>query len=241
MNTKSNGNLTVLCIVRYAWWGIPFAFLAMALFRLPLSLHKGLSFFRLMGCGKNGTFDKTPDLHQWAIMGVYSPELAAGLQKEQNIDKLLQLAFGSFIAGWLRLLCPQRHAYLLQPIESHGLWNGKKVFGELPHQTDYNGRIAVMTRATIRLSKLGRFWEHVPNAAREMAAAAGFIKSYGVGEWPWVKQATFSMWESKEAMRNFAYKSQYHKEIVKKTHAEKWYSEDMFTRFTILQVVKSSA
>ena len=91
-----------------------------------------------------------------------------------------------------------------------------------------------MTRATIRLSKLGRFWEHVPEAAAEMVRAEGFIKSYGVGEWPWIKQATFSIWKTKEDMRNFAYKSQYHKEVIRKTHAENWYSEEMFVRFRVL-------
>lgn len=238
MNSNEKGRLTVLCIVRYAWWGIPFAFVAMALFRLPLRLHRGLSFFRLMGCGKNGTFDKTPDLHQWAIMGVYTPALGQQVQQAAGTPQFLQVAFGRFVAGWIGLLARHHHSYLLQPLESHGLWNGKKVFGNLPHQSDYNGQIAVMTRATIRLRKLGRFWAHVPDAASEMAKAAGFIKSYGVGEWPWIKQATFSIWESKEAMRAFAYKSRYHKEIVKKTHAENWYSEDMFTRFEVLQTIE---
>ncbi|MFT4153617.1 hypothetical protein [Parafilimonas sp.] len=40
----------------------------MALFRLPLWLHKKIKFFKLMGSGRNGTFDIHPDLNQWALL-----------------------------------------------------------------------------------------------------------------------------------------------------------------------------
>ncbi|MEO5944942.1 MAG: spheroidene monooxygenase, partial [Ferruginibacter sp.] len=59
-----------LTIIRYRKIFVPFAFFAMAIFRLPLWLNKNISFYKLMGSGKNGTFDKTPDLQQWAILTV---------------------------------------------------------------------------------------------------------------------------------------------------------------------------
>jgi hypothetical protein len=226
--------IATLTITRYPGWAVPFAFLSMAFFRIPLVFSRKLSFWRLMGSGKNGTFDKNPDLKQWALLGVadaaFTPEFA-GVDPQHE---LLKSIYGTFIAAWIKFFCIENHTYILQPIESHGLWNGREVFGNLPKNSDYEGEIAVMTRATIRFSKLGRFWEHVPEAATEMAAAEGFIKSYGVGEWPWIKQATFSIWKSKATMREFAYKSQYHKEVIRKTHAEKWYSEEMFVRFRVL-------
>lgn len=225
-----------LIILKYPVWGIPFAFVSMALFRLPLFFNPNLTFWRLMGCGKSGTFDKTPDLQQWAILVVWdisNPTMTSQYGMSDNAFNL-KMGLGGFIARWIHFFCKSYHGYVLDPMESHGKWNGKKVFGELPSSGPYEGEIAVMTRATIRLSKLGRFWSHVDAAAEEMAQARGFVKSYGVGEWPWIKQATFSIWESKEAMRNFAYKSKHHKEIIKKTHQEKWYSEDMFTRFSIV-------
>jgi heme-degrading monooxygenase HmoA len=123
----------------------------------------------------------------------------------------------------------------LEPLESHGFWDGKKVFGELPNQSDYSGKIAVLTRATIKLSKLKHFWKNVASVASQMATAKGFITSYGVGEIPWIKQATFSIWESKEDMMSFAYKMPQHKEVIKKTVKQKWYKEEMFTRFKILE------
>jgi len=234
MNEPNTATVASLTLLQYKSRYIPFAFLGMVLFRFPLMLHRQIRFWRLMGSGKNGTFDKTPDLQQWAILGVY----AADFFKPETETPFLMQAYGSFIYRWISFFGLKSHTYILQPLESHGLWNGKKVFGELPRNTAYDGEIAVLTRATIRFSKLSRFWEHVPDAATEMAQAEGFITSYGVGEWPWVKQATFSLWTSKEAMRQFAYKSTHHKEVVQKTHKEKWYSEEMFTRFRVLKELK---
>jgi hypothetical protein len=37
-------------------------------------------------------------------------------------------------------------------------------------------------------------------------------------------------------MKTFAYKMKHHKEIVQKTKAENWYSEDMFVRFKVVKV-----
>ncbi len=186
-----------------------------------------------MGSGKNGTFDKTPDLHQWAILCVYHADQLQAVS-DLNHKALIKYSYGNFIAGWIAFFCKEKHTYLLHPMEGHGLWNGKEVFGNLPKNTDYEGEIAVMTRATIRISKMSSFWKHVPQAAEEMVKAEGFIKSYGIGEWPWIKQATFSIWRTKADMRNFAYKQRFHKDVIRKTHDEQWYSEEMFVRFKIL-------
>jgi hypothetical protein len=67
-----------------------------------------------------------------------------------------------------------------------------------------------------------------------MTDAPGFITSVGIGEIPWLKQATFSVWESKDHMKQFAYSKREHSEVIKKTRRNNWYSEDMFVRFSIL-------
>ena len=218
-----------LSIIKYPTRFIPFAFFAMAIMRLPLSSRKNISFYKLMGTGKNGTFDKMPDLHQWAIMAAHKNELN---------DITIENIYGSFIAKWLRYFKCTSTIYLLEPIEGHGLWDGKKPFGNLPPKSDYEGKIAVITRATIKLNKLKYFWQNVAPVAAKMVKAEGFITSYGVGEIPWIKQATFSIWESKAAMKNFAYGMKEHAEVIQKTRQQKWYSEDMFTRFKVIKEVK---
>jgi heme-degrading monooxygenase HmoA len=221
-----------LTIIRYKKRYIPFAFLAMAIFRLPLWLNTTISFYKLMGSGKNGTFDKTPDLQQWAILTVSGLEFTV-----DESSKLLNNIYGSFIAKWLSFFGATTITYLLNPIEGHGFWDGKKVFGELPVKSEYEGKIVILTRATIRLTKLNSFWKNVDSVASQMTTAKGFITSYGIGEIPWIKQATVSIWQSKEDMKNFAYKMHQHADVIKKTRQEKWYSEDMFVRFKIIDTI----
>ena len=217
-----------LTIIRYPKKFIYFALLAMAIHRFPLWFNKNISFFKLMGCGKNGTFDKHPDWQQWGILAVNKmPMDDSSIIKEELITQL----YGAFIGRWVRLFNCETWTIFLNPIEGHGSWDGKNPFGNISKKTDYNGPIAVLTRATIRLSKLNSFWKNVNGVAKQMAGANGLITSIGIGEMPFIKQATFSIWENKELMKAFAYQMHQHKDVIKKTKKENWYSEDMFIRF----------
>ena len=82
--------IATLSIVRYpsylGWAG----FLSMALFRLPLWLSSKIHFYKLMGCGRNGTFDKTPDWRQWALLSISETADAA-------LDQLLLKHGGNYL------------------------------------------------------------------------------------------------------------------------------------------------
>ncbi|MBC7720385.1 MAG: spheroidene monooxygenase, partial [Pedobacter sp.] len=194
--------ICTLTIVRYPKYLGFVGILSMAIFHFPLFLNKKISFYKLMGCGKNGTFDKTPDWRQWATLTVDSAALT---------EDSWATAFNShpttvtFLKKWFKFFHAEVLTIVLQPIEGHGTWDGKTVFGNLPKQTDYEGLIAVLTRATIRLNKLKNFWENVDAVASQMIGAKGFVTSFGIGEVPFIKQATFSIWDSKADMKNFAY------------------------------------
>lgn len=214
--------ICTLTVVRYPRWLGWAGFLSMAVFRLPLLLSKKIGFWKLMGSGRNGTFDKTPDWRQWAVLAVWNGEPEA-------LTRLPQTLY-----NWWKFFSCETWEIRLVPIEGHGTWDGKNCFGPLPKQTGYEGRIAVLTRATIRPGKLSRFWAHVNGVAERMHDAGGFITSLGIGEVPWIKQATFSVWESKAHMKQFAYQGREHADVVRKTRDEKWYSEEMFVRFRII-------
>jgi heme-degrading monooxygenase HmoA len=224
--------LVTLTIVRYPKKYIPFAVMAMAIHHLPLWLNKKISFYKLLGCGKNGTFDKHPDWQQWGIMAVQSNSmLVENFNETAHISNL----YGSIISKWLYFFNCETWTIFLEPVEGHGQWDGKEPFGTITKQASYDGIIATLTRATIRFSKLKAFWQNVAAAANEMATAKGFISSVGIGEMPYIKQATFSIWQSKEDMKAFAYQMHQHTAIIQKTRKERWYSEDMFVRFKPLQ------
>jgi hypothetical protein len=142
--------------------------------------------------------------------------------------------YGTFINSWWRFFKARHFTLILEPIEGHGLWDDKQAFGVLAKSTDHEGLIAVLTRATIRPSRLRNFWQHVAQAAAPLTGSPGFIYSIGIGEVPWIKQATFSVWQSKQSMKDYAYKMNSHKEVIQKTRSEDWYSEEMFVRFKIL-------
>ncbi|MFC5283275.1 DUF3291 domain-containing protein [Pedobacter alpinus] len=214
--------LVSISIVRYPKRYIPFAFLAMAVHRLPLFLTKGCSFWKLLGCGKNGTFDVNPDYQQWGLLAVWD--------SPQDYDNFKQ---NSFIQKWWNFFCEEQSAILLEPTTAHGKWSGKQPFGN-PKTKTLEGKIAVITRATIRPNKLKNFWKNVSPVASIMGNAKGFITSVGIGEAPFFMQATFSIWESQEDVIQFAYKDAEHAKVIKLTRDENWYSEELFARFKII-------
>ena len=212
-----------LTIVRYRKAFIPFALLAMAVHRLPMMLQSGCSFWKLLGSGRNGTFDLQPDWQQWGLMAVWDER-----------EDYKRFAQKSFISKWWRTIGTESWTMLCKPVQSHGKWDGKDPFGKANDKIE-DGPMAVLTRATIKMSRLKNFWSHVDEVANLMLDAPGYITSFGVGEAPVYRQATFSVWESMEHMKAFAYGSKQHAEVIKKTRSEGWYSEELFARFRIME------
>lgn len=149
-------------------------------------------------------------------------------------EQLLKNLYGNFIAGWYRFFRCEVRTILLEPVSGHGYWDGKQPFGELSLQNNLTSRVAVLTRATIRLKKINRFWKHVDGVAKKLKTTEGLLTSVSIGELPFIKQATFSIWNAMEDMQAFAYATRQHTEIIHKTREERWYSEELFVRFKII-------
>ncbi|MFC7668769.1 hypothetical protein ACFQT0_16385 [Hymenobacter humi] len=123
----------------------------------------------------------------------------------------------------------------LAPLKSQGLWDGKTPFdypADAP--TAAVGPVAVLTRASIRLRKTPRFWQYVEPTSAALAQAGGVRAAIGLGELPLVRQATFSVWESAQAMQQYAYRDVRHREVIQLTRSENWYAEELFARFQVL-------
>ena len=70
----------------------------------------------------------------------------------------------------------------------------------------------------------------VPQISREHQNAEGIIFSKGIGEYPFIEQATFTVWESIGSMNNFARRNT-HQSAIQVTREKKGFREEMFTRF----------
>jgi hypothetical protein len=180
-----------------------------------------------MGCGKNGSFDKIPDLRQWAVLQVFDASATSDTAS---------YATPAFLLHWWQFFHCELSTVVMEPLEGHGKWDGKECFGNIRRQADDEGPVGVLTRATIRIPKLKSFWSNVPGVTAAMNEAEGLICTVGIGEIPWIKQATFSIWENREAMKNFAYRMKAHAAVIRKTREDNWYSEEMFVRFKILSI-----
>ena len=207
-----------LTIVRYKKWFIPFALLAMAIHRLPLSLQKGCSFWKLLGTGQNGQMSLKPDWQQWGVLAVWDDRLSF----EEFYDR-------SFIAFWWNFFLVEKWTILCEPLQSHGKWGGKEPFGSATMK-DHQGPLIVLTRANIKYSKFWQFWKSVNAVTNQLHQSKGYIMSVGIGEL-YSLAATFSIWDSIEDMRAYAYAHGEHADVIKRARKENWFNEDLFARF----------
>jgi hypothetical protein len=212
-------------VAKYSGRNILFGFLSMAIFRILFFLKNyGVVFSKLMGSGKNGTFDIEPDLKQWAYMWVWKSK-----EHYENFEKK------SWVMKYIRRFSTEKFTLFLKPLQSHGLWDGKNPF-ETNEKENFgdNETIVVLTRASIRIHKAADFWRNVPAIAKNFAQHEGFLYSIGVGEMPFFKQATLSVWQNETFMKAFAYRRKEHSEVIQKTRSQQWYSEELFARFRLM-------
>ena len=125
------------------------------------------------------------------------------------------------------------------PILSNGLWDKVNPFNyKKTENIDPNNKIGVITRGKIKLIKQLDFWLNVPAASKAIKFAKGVEFYKGIGELPFLSQATFSVWKDAKSIHDFAYKNNAHAEVINKTRKRGWYSEDLFARFEILNTQK---
>ncbi|RDC57692.1 DUF3291 domain-containing protein [Pedobacter chinensis] len=216
--------IAALTITKFRGYTIPFAFLGMAILRIPLWLNKRCRFWKLMGSGKDAQVDLAPDFRHWALLTTWD-----------NQNECKDFYDKSFALKWFRFFGKEEFTVLLKPLSSHGLWSGVQPFIVDDKNNNTNGNIAVITRAAIRLNKVKEFRSNIKRAANSMRQADGYILSAGIGENPFLDQATFSVWKDAESMKNYAYKSVDHSDVIKLTRARQWYSEELFARFEIIK------
>lgn len=201
---------------------IPWAILHMGLDRLALARRSDVKFWKLLGAGKGETFTpRDADILRWGLLVV--------------VDKDSEIANSKIIKRWNKKSQSQFSAQL-SPISVNGAWSKKSPFDQIPKVTnDWSGKVVAITRARIKWRKNVIFWNSVPPVTTSLHSSPGLISAIGIGEAPIGLQGTFSIWESGEAIKNFAYSGAAHKEAIKATHRHAWYAEEMFARFALIE------
>jgi heme-degrading monooxygenase HmoA len=200
---------------------VPLAASRTALDRLHLRGLPGLTFARSLGTGHGRSFTpRDADPRRWALLTVWRDRESAAAFATDQVP-----------VRW------QRHAEEtwrvdLRPLSARGRWSGRAPFGD-PGTVGSDGPVAALTRARIATARSLRFWRALPPVTAALAAAPGLRLAFGIGEAPVGLQGTFSVWESAEALRRFAYADPAHAGVVARTPAERWYAEELFARFAV--------
>ena len=201
---------------------LPFAFVHMGIDKFLLKRKSYTRFVKALGTGKGETFTPSDaDLTRW------------GLVMTLDEDSIAELDNHPVIKSWRKKSVSEFRA-VLDPISSHGLWAKVNPFDY--STTPAQGQIAAITRARIVWRKNLLFWRAVPPVTASLHRSKGLIKAIGIGEAPIGLQGTFSLWESAADLREFAYKGREHSEAIEATSRNKWYSEELFARFSVREV-----
>lgn len=176
----------------------------------------GLQFFKVLGSGHDGGFGLKPSATRQGLFCVFDTESHADdfLNHSKTIAAYKDHAREFFSTKLI--------AY-----SSRGSWSGHTiaVAAEEPQ-----AGIATLTRASIRPFKAKAFWSKSPPSEASLQQAKGCLLSTGLGEAPFFRQATFSLWESTAAMNQFA-RTGAHLAAIKASHGGDYFSESMFVRF----------
>lgn len=197
------------------------AFSQMLLARRSLARADGIQFWKLLGSGTGEGFTPVPNTAVYAILAAWTDGERARAQ----------------VAGaqpFRRYRARAREAWtvFLVPVSARGAWSGVAPF--VPGPAPVEGPLAALTRASVRLSRLARFWSRVPRISRRIGDDPNVLFKIGVGEVPWLHQVTFSIWPDEASMAEFARADGPHARAIRAVREGGWFAEELYARFRVV-------
>lgn len=193
----------------------------------PYKNVPGLTSVKVMGSGHGGGFSLRPSAsHQGLICTFTHADLAFKFIDSSWVQAYRDRA-SEFWCGVLTVQSARgfwdKQAWLPTTQEAHDA------------EPDFEGPLAVLTRASILPSKAMAFWRYAPAAQAELNQTDGCLLSMGLGEAPLVRQCTFSLWRDTAAMSQFAHRGA-HQLASAAAYKHEFFSESMFVRMRVLQM-----
>jgi len=198
------------------------AFFIVALLRFGFRGIEGLTFHKILGTGKGDTFTlNDADPRHWALLSVWVSEAHPSFERRLFIRAMNSIA-------------SQHRRLSLLPISARGTWAGTQPFATQTRQQS-ESKILVITRARIKVRWWRYFYSQVPPVIVDLQKASGLQERFGIGEAPVGLQGTISIWNDNDSIKDFAYRTAAHQDVMDKTLTLKWYSEELFARFEVLR------
>ena len=230
-------------------WRVPPRRLATVLWRMardPGRLRRTptVRFAKLLGTGRGRSFGPTrADPTRWATLVVWH---AAERPGPRHADQGQGTALEETRVGqaW-RALASSYCRIDLAPLATRGSWAGQDPFtrtrdatpsADQPSGPAPDGMTLAITRARLRPSRAVAFWRAVGDVAAAADQAPGLLATFGFGEAPIGWQGTVSLWRRGQDLVEFAYRHPDHRKAIEQTPVRRWYAEELFARFAVLQV-----
>lgn len=191
---------------------------ALARNRFALRGVDGLEFWRVLGTGKGDDTSPSADLSRTALFLMW-----------RNEDALQNFLREHSVARQMNETEEHWHVRL-RSVGGMGSWKGRTIPELLDRGSD-DGRIAIITRAHVHTKSWRTFGKAGVPVDQSLKGANGLLRVVGIGEAPVGTLGTFSLWQSTEHMKQWAYGSPQHQEVMRRTRDEGWYGEEMFARF----------
>jgi hypothetical protein len=192
----------------------------MGLDRPVLASTPGLRFWRLLGTGDGDRMTLSADLRRWALLAIWESEAA----------REAFLATSEIPRRWDDLGA-ERYDLRMDTIRAQGSWGRARFDVRGAATLPPAAPVAILTRAAIHPAKLASFWRSVPPPAIDASGHPSLLASVGVGDLPLFGQATFSLWDSLDGARDYAYHRPAHRDVIERRRTEGWYRSELFARF----------
>ena len=217
---NSDSQVTLISFFRFRPPQRLWAMMQMVVTQWKLKNRDGLRFHKMLGTGGGDGYGFKPDFSTYALLTVW-----------ENGDQAEAFESVSDIMSAFRSHAKEVYSIFLRPLQSRGRWSGKESF--IPAVPDKNEkRLVVLTRATLKPRYYIPFWKRVGKVSDSHTGMPGLLFSKGVGERPWIMQATFSVWRSLENMTAFAHdKGGKHYEAITTTRRLNGFREELYARF----------